>query len=153
MFDFREGLDPEKAVYKDDSYDWVSVLKYIGFLLFAYCWGMGWFCLFFWLYGTYQRVTFWVFIGIFLAHIISIVIVGAINIQKNKTRKINKRKAKEEKEEQMKRIIEQKRKRKPNVTKQGGNDYMNHRQTPNLDDEPDILKSDNILIEEYNNSE
>ena len=36
MFDFRDGLLQEKAVYKDTSCDWKSVFLYIGCMLICY---------------------------------------------------------------------------------------------------------------------
>ena len=104
MFDFRDGLLQEKAVYKDTSCDWKSVFLYIGCMLICYIWAFAWWNLFYYLYGNFQKIVFWVWIGVFLLHFIILITIGIINIKSGRNKKKKARKEEDFKKEQLKRI-------------------------------------------------
>lgn len=58
MYDFREGLLLDQSVYKDNTCDWKAAFLYILAMLVCYAWGFGWWYLFYYLYGTYQKSSF-----------------------------------------------------------------------------------------------
>ena len=41
MYDFRDGILLEKVVYKDDSFNCVYILYYLGCLVLTLMWGCG----------------------------------------------------------------------------------------------------------------
>ena len=63
MYDFREGLLLDQSIYKDNTCDWKAAFLYILSMLVCYAWGLGWWYLFYYLYGTYEKIVFWIWIG------------------------------------------------------------------------------------------
>ena len=73
-YDFREGLDGTKRVYYDKR--WCNCGEfwgYIGYLLLTWIWAAGWFALFLYAWLTDRVITFWVFIGVWLAFLIILI--------------------------------------------------------------------------------
>ena len=68
MYDFREGLLLDQSIYKDNTCDWKAAFLYILSMLVCYAWGLGWWYLFYYLYGTYEKIVFWIWIAIFIIH-------------------------------------------------------------------------------------
>ena len=81
MYDFREGLLLDQSIYKDNTCDWKAAFLYILSMLVCYAWGLGWWYLFYYLYGTYEKIVFWIWIAIFIIHFIIIITIGVSNLQ------------------------------------------------------------------------
>ena len=56
------------------------------------------------LYGNFQKIVFWVWIGVFLLHFIILITIGIINIKSGRNKKKKARKEEDFKKEQLKRI-------------------------------------------------
>lgn len=91
LYDFREGLDQEKIVYRNTDCDCKSVVYYLLYLMFAWSWVVVWFALFHYAYIYHEPIAFWVYIGVWLTFIIglsSIIIYNLVNHSiKKKARK------------------------------------------------------------------
>src|SRR5690349_13581011 len=97
-YDFREGLDAEKIVYKNTSWDWRAAMYYLGYLLLTWAWAAGWFALFHYAYIYNEQTAFWTYIGIWLAFIgvlLFIIIRNLVVHSNNKKHKQEKIKAEE----------------------------------------------------------
>ena len=125
MYDFRDGILLEKVVYKDDSFNCVYILYYLGCLVLTLMWGSGWFALFFYAYIFHEQVAFIVFIVVWCVFMIIVIVIGILTIQKSKAAKRRKQEQKEERERQLKEIHEAKKRR---------NERMRQEQNNNLDD-------------------
>ncbi len=110
-YDFRDGILLEKVVYKDDSCNVGYVFLYLLCLLITWIWASGWFALFFYSYIFHEKTCMIVFLSIWGAFAIAVVIIGVLTIQKSKNEKARKKYEKEEREKQMKEIMDAKRKR------------------------------------------
>lgn len=115
MYDFRDGLLAENAVYKNKGTDVGSIFLYILCILVCWAWGMAWLCLFYYAYIFHEIPTFWCFIVIWLVHFAIVVGVGALNIIRSKKAKAQKLKEKEQMRENQERIEKAKQKRHTNV--------------------------------------
>ena len=104
MYDFREGLLLDQSIYKDNTYDWKVAFLYILSMLVCYALGLGWWYLFYYLYGTYEKIVFWIWIAIFIIRFIIIITIRVSNLQSGKRRKEQRRKEEQETLEQEKRI-------------------------------------------------
>lgn len=71
IYDFREGLDKEKIVYRDTSCDCASFWKFVAFVLFSWSFMIGWFALFQYSYISHGRTAFWVYVIVWLVAVIS----------------------------------------------------------------------------------
>ena len=125
MYDFRDGILLEKVVYKDNSFNCLYILYYLGCLLLTLIWGSAWFALFFYSYVFHEPVAFIVFIVIWVIFMIGVIIIGFLTIQRSKAEKKRKREEKEERERQLKAIAEAKKRR---------NEKMKEYNTNNLDE-------------------
>ena len=124
-WDFREGLLLQKANYKDEGCKFGEGIFFFGVIFLTQIWGLAWFCLFFWMYIYHRPVSFWIFIGVFLAHFILLIIIGAYNIFSSKNKKKQKKIEKEQNDDLMNRI-EKNRKIHTNPNKNINNDVYNH---------------------------
>lgn len=80
IYDFREGLEQDKIVYKNDRCDCKSCVYYTGYLLFTWGLAVGWFAIFQVAYIFHEPIAFWVYIGFWLAFIVSFLIVATVNL-------------------------------------------------------------------------
>ena len=80
IYDFREGLDQEKIVYKNESMNIKYGFYYIGYLLLTWIWACGWFALFQYSYINHEAIAFWVYIGCWLAFTLSLIGVITYNL-------------------------------------------------------------------------
>ena len=91
VYDFREGLDREKIIYKDTSCDCRSCMYYILYLLFTWIYCGGFFALFHYSYINYEPTAFWVYTAIWFAFIVFLLTIIIYNLihqrAKKKTRK------------------------------------------------------------------
>ena len=76
------------------------------------------------MYIYHRPVSFWIFIGVFLAHFILLIIIGAYNIFSSKNKKKQKKIEKEQNDDLMNRI-EKNRKIHSNQNKNINNDINN----------------------------
>ena len=81
IYDFREGLDKEKIIYRNTSCDWASFWKWIGTVLLVWIWMAAWFAIFQYAYINHAKTVFWtntmiwlVFMFCFIARCIYVLI-------------------------------------------------------------------------------
>lgn len=92
-YDFREGLDSEKIVYRNTSMDCKSVIYYILYLIFAWSWVVAFFALFHYAYIYHEPTAFWAYIGVWIAFCIFLGAIIVFNlIHHYKTKRINNEK-------------------------------------------------------------
>lgn len=83
-YDFRDGIDKTKIVYRDTKLcKPLEVLGYLAWLLLTWGWAAGWFALYFWAW-IYKNpvVAFWVFIGCWFAFMIFFLTIAIRNLCK-----------------------------------------------------------------------
>ena len=103
LFDFREGIDGSKIVYKDEKFwDGKVVFGYLGWLLLTWIYASGWFALFLftWIYD--RKSAFIIYIVIWGVCIFLLLIIFGRNLLKfyASERRIKNEKLKREKQEQ-----------------------------------------------------
>jgi predicted membrane protein len=81
MYDFREGMEKEKIVYKDTGVDCRSFMYYVGYLLFTWVYMAGWFALFLYAYIYHESIAFWVYIACWLAFTIFLIVILSWNLR------------------------------------------------------------------------
>ena len=108
QYDFREGILLEKVVYKDDSCDCGGGWLFVLCLIATWAWGVAWFALFFYCYINHEQTTMWVFIALWLVHMIVVITVAVLTLHRSKQAKIANKLAKEKEEEEQKKIEESK---------------------------------------------
>jgi type VI protein secretion system component VasK len=109
-YDFREGLDQEKIVYKKESFDCKSCFYYFLCLMVCWIYTAGWFALFHYAYINHEPIAFWVYIGCWLAFALSLLTIIIVNLSKHYHRK-NLKKAELAREMERRRIFEEEEKR------------------------------------------
>ena len=114
LYDFRDGILLEKVVYKDTSCNFGYVLLYLACLLLTWIWGSAWFALFFYSYIYHEKVAFIVFLSVWGAFAIIVIVIGFITIQSSKNQKAQKARMKQEREMQLKAIHDAKKRRNEN---------------------------------------
>lgn len=73
-FDFREGLDSSKLVYKkSDGCTCKDFWSYLGYLLATWCWSAGWFALFLYAWLTDRTASFIAFLTIWLVFMVVLI--------------------------------------------------------------------------------
>jgi hypothetical protein len=97
-FDFRQGLEQEKIVYKNENWDWRSFLKYIGYLLFTWAMVVAWFALFQFAFINHPVISVWVYGFCWLVFVLITASIIIANLIKHKREK-NRRKREAEKVE------------------------------------------------------
>jgi hypothetical protein len=139
VYDFREGLDQEKIVYKNTSMDCKAIFGYAGYLILTWIWAIGWFALFQYAYINHEPVAFWVYCGIWLAFVAALLSVITYNLvvyYNKKDMKIKKRleeeakkaeKDKHEREEMKKRALEKQANDYVTTTRNNENDKLNQK--------------------------
>ena len=104
VYDFREGLDSSRIVYKDTSRcNCSDFLKYIGYLLATWIYAAAWFALFFYAWWADRHATFITFIvvwGVFMAIMIFGFFLPNLLRYYESERKIKQAKELEEKEKE-----------------------------------------------------
>jgi hypothetical protein len=113
-FDFREGLDKDHIVYKRSGFHWTHCVYYIGYLLFTWGITVAFFALFQFVYTNYEPVAFPIYIALWLAFVISIIIVAVMNlVNYKKTKHVRKAKKDAERKKSMSQGIEMIQQKKP----------------------------------------
>ena len=132
-WDFREGLLLQKAHYKDESCKFGEGILFFGAIILTWIWGLAWFCLFFWMYIYHQPVSFWIFIGVFLVHFITLIIIGVYTIISSKNKKRQKKIEKEQNDDLINRIEKNKKihSNQHNNIINNNNDNYNHNNNDN----------------------
>jgi amino acid permease len=110
VYDFREGLDLEKIVYKNDGINWKECIYYTLCIIGCWVYTAGWFALFHYAYINSEPTAFWIYVGIWLGFAIFLVIVIGYNLGAHYHRKAIK-KIEQEKENERKRLQEEEEKR------------------------------------------
>ena len=95
IYDFREGLDKEKIIYRNTSCDWASFFKWIGSVLLVWIWMAGWFAVFQYSYINHAKTAFWVYCIIWLTFMICLVSWLAFRVIRHYRRKSKLKKEKE----------------------------------------------------------
>jgi hypothetical protein len=107
-FDFREGIDIDKIVYKNTRTRWEHAIYYFLCMLFTWLYAFGFLWLNFYLYANYEDVVKWIFIGVWVAVVLSIIIRGGIILAGYYSRKWDKERKKKEEENRMKEELKRK---------------------------------------------
>ena len=92
-YDFRLGSNQDRIVYRNDKWNWRSLIYYILYMLFAWLYAVGWFAIFEYSYINHQRIAFWTYIGcwlIFMAIFISFAIKNLVKAEYKRKQKIAK---------------------------------------------------------------
>jgi type VI protein secretion system component VasK len=92
IYDFREGLDQEKIVYKKTGWDCLSLIYYLGYMLFTWAFAAAWFALFQYSYINHEPIAFWVYIACWLVFMIVLIYILGRNLYKD--HKLNSEKEK-----------------------------------------------------------
>ncbi len=79
-FDFREGMDQEKIIYKNTGVDCRSYFYYFGYMLLSWIYAAGWFALFQYAYINHEPIAFWVYIACWLAFTIFLITYLGCNL-------------------------------------------------------------------------
>jgi hypothetical protein len=88
-FDFREGLDKDHIVYKRKGFSWKHCVYYLSYLLFTWGYAVAFFALFQFVYTNFEPVAFPIYIALWLAFVIALIIVAVINlIHSNQAKRI-----------------------------------------------------------------
>lgn len=90
-YDFRQGLEKEKIIYKNKYWDWRSFLKYIGYLLFTWSIVVSFFALFQFAFIYHPSISVWVYGFCWLTFVLITITIIIINLIKHRREK-NKRK-------------------------------------------------------------
>ncbi len=128
-FDFREGIDIDKIVYKNTRTRWEHAIYYFLCMLLTWVYAFGFLWLNFYLYANYENVVKWVFIGVWIAVVLSIVIRGGIILAEYYSKKWEKETMKLEeenkkKEELKRKADESKRLQQERIAKNVGSDNL-----------------------------
>jgi len=110
IYDFREGIDKEKIIYRNTSCDWASFFKWTGSVLLAYIWTCAWFALFNYAYINHAKTVFWTNTMIWIAFVIFFIArcVYVYIRHYNRKNKIKREKLLKEKEKEMAKDTENK---------------------------------------------
>ena len=98
VYDFREGLDKEKIVYKNETWNVKYRFYYILYMLATWIFTAAWFGLFQYSYINHEATAFWVYIGCWLAFMVVLLGIISYNLcvyYSNKNRKLIMRKNEE----------------------------------------------------------
>jgi magnesium-transporting ATPase (P-type) len=87
IYDFREGLEREKIVYKKKKRNSVHDCYYVLYLLGTWAWTVAWFSLFLYAYTQHEFTAFWIYIAFWLAFVISFIIIAVLNIVNSRKKK------------------------------------------------------------------
>jgi hypothetical protein len=102
-YDFREGLEKEKIVYKNNRWNYDEFFLYLLVVLVAWSWAAGWFALFFYAYIYNEPIAFWVFIACWLAFVAALITVSVVNLCRHyaekKRKEADKKRLQREEEE------------------------------------------------------
>lgn len=120
VYDFREGLEPEKLIFKEETHRCREATYYSLYLLLCWSYACGWYALFHWAYINYEDITFWVLVGCWLAFVIIFIIIHIVNICIHKKKKAEKKR--HELEKQME--TDNKLNKRTEVSNQGNNKKM-----------------------------
>ena len=93
-YDFREGINLDKIVYKETTIRWENAIYYTLLMFSTWLYAFGFLCLNFFLISNYEPVVRWIFLGQWLVWIFSIIIIGGYNLMNHYKLKDEKRKLK-----------------------------------------------------------
>lgn len=111
-YDFRDGLDHKKMVYKKSNRcSCGEFWGYLGYLLATWIWAAGWFALFFYAWMTDREATFITFIVVWMVFMLGLIFGFVVpnlvrNHKKQSEKKRLKRLEKEEKERKLREALE-----------------------------------------------
>ena len=113
-FDFREGLDKDKIIYKNTRLKWEDAIFYGLCAIITWGYGFGFLALNFYLYSNYEETVKWVYVGIWGFTVLTIIIKGGYQIRQNAVRKKEKQQIlndEKKKHDEIKRIKNDERKK------------------------------------------
>jgi cell division protein FtsB len=153
-WDFREGLLLQKAHYKDESCKFGEGILFFGVIILTWIWGLAWFCLFFWMYIYHQPVSFWIFIGVFLVHFITLIIIGVYTIISSKNKKRQKKIEKEQNDELINRIEKSKKissNQNKNIINNNNDNYNHNNNDNNSNNIQEIINTETKMLKTNEN--
>ncbi len=112
VYDFREGLEKDKIVYKNDKWDWKGCFYYLLYLFATWGWAVAWFAVFQTAYIFNEKTAFWIYIGLWFAFIITIITIYMVNLIRFYKKKSDKKKRLEEEVERKRLAEEEERKQR-----------------------------------------
>lgn len=95
VYDFREGLEPEKLIFKENKHKCKETTLWFLYLLLCWSYACGWYALFHWAYINYEDIAFWVLSISWIVFVLIFVINSIINLKRNSNRKKLKKLEKE----------------------------------------------------------
>ena len=91
IYDFREGLEREKLVFRENTHYCKEYTFWALYLLLDWTYACAWYALFHWFYINYEYIAFWTLAGIWIVFIIIFILNAIINLVKNKRNKKHKK--------------------------------------------------------------
>jgi len=83
VYDFREGLEPEKLIFKENTHRCREFTYWLLYLLLCWTYACGWYALFHWAYINYEDITFWVLSMSWIVFVLIFIIVAIVNLRTN----------------------------------------------------------------------
>jgi len=99
VYDFRDGLEPEKLIFKENTHKCKESTYWILYLLLDWIYACGWYALFHWAYINYEDISFWVLGISWIVFVLAFIINSIINLKINSNAK-KERKLKELEEQE-----------------------------------------------------
>lgn len=99
VYDFREGLEPEKLVFKENTHKCREFTYWLLYLLLCWSYACGWYALFHWAYINHEDITFWVLAISWIVFVLIFSIIAIINLVSHNNEKKLKKLEKEKKVE------------------------------------------------------
>ena len=90
-YDFREGLEKEKLVFVNKSWDIVSKLKWVGYLLFTWSIVAVWFALFQFAFIYHPLTSVWIYGFVWLTFVLISAAIITGNLIRNYQKKLRKK--------------------------------------------------------------
>jgi len=95
VYDFRDGLEPEKLIFKENQHKLREAIYWLLYLLLDWTYACGWYALFHWAYINYEDTAFWVFSISWIVFVLIFIINAIVNLIRNSNkRKLKKLEAK-----------------------------------------------------------
>jgi len=87
VYDYREGLEPEKIIFKENKHKCKEFTFWLLYLLLAWTYACGWYALFHWAYINHADTAFWVLLISWIVFIIIFVINSIVNLKRHSNNK------------------------------------------------------------------
>jgi hypothetical protein len=133
VYDFREGLDQEKIVYKNTSWNLKHGFYYILYMLATWGWAAGWFALFQYAYINNEPIAFWVYIGCWLLFMVIMCSIIFTNLFRHYAAKERKRVFREEEAHKLHEKEQKEREDREKRKVEDDGEHVEHNEAPGKD--------------------